>query len=208
MTTKEKMKMQMNSEFVRNMMKQRNAGTEDCMTSTELAREIGMPVTDMHDILIEKKVLCRKHRELRLTLKYQERGYEKYRSCFRYKKTGELKEIVYPVWTEKGQRMIKEKVNMERIVRILNQSGLQTRQYMDRKTGDQKVINSVVLKLTDGTDTFLGEITGERAVNCPKYDPQYIYKVQCSMVVREWNSQQTGEAMQATTIYVDKINMV
>ena len=30
---------------------------------------------------------------------------------------------------------------MERIVRILNQSGLQTRQYMDRKTGDQKVIN-------------------------------------------------------------------
>ncbi|MCR5039431.1 MAG: hypothetical protein K6A94_08865 [Bacteroidales bacterium] len=97
---------------------------------------------------------------------------------------------------------------MERIVRILNQSPLATRQYMDRKTGEQKVINSVTLKLTDGIDTFLGEITGERAVNCPKYDPQYIYSVQCSMVVREWNSQQTGEAMQATTIYVDKINMM
>jgi hypothetical protein len=26
-------------------------------------------------------------------------------------------------------------------------------------------------------------------------------------VVREWNSQQTGEAMQATTIYVDKISL-
>ena len=111
MTTKEKMTMQMNSEFVCNMMKQRNAGTQDCITSTELAREIGMPVTDMHDILIERKVLCRKHRELRLALKYQERGYEKYRSCFRYKKTGELKEIVYPVWTEKGQRMIKEMIS-------------------------------------------------------------------------------------------------
>ena len=97
---------------------------------------------------------------------------------------------------------------MERIVRILNQSPLATRQYMDRKTGEQKVINTVTLKLTDGIDTFLGEITGERAVNCPKYDPQYIYSVQCSMVVREWNSQQTGEAMQATTIYIDKINMV
>ena len=97
---------------------------------------------------------------------------------------------------------------MERIVRILNQSPLSTRQYMDRKTGDQKVINTVTLKLTDGIDTFLGEITGERAVNCPKYDPQYIYKVQCSMVVREWNSQQTGEAMQATTIYIDKICLV
>ena len=97
---------------------------------------------------------------------------------------------------------------MERIVRILNQSPLATRQYMDRKTGEQKVINSVTLKLTDGIDTFLGEITGERAVNCPKYDPQYIYSVQCSMVVREWNSQQTGEAMQATTIYIDRINMM
>ena len=97
---------------------------------------------------------------------------------------------------------------MEATVRILNQSPLATRQYMDRKTGEQKVINSVTLKLTDGIDTFLGEITGEMAVNCPKYDPQYLYKVQCSMMVREWNSQQTGEAMQATTIYVDKINLM
>ena len=96
---------------------------------------------------------------------------------------------------------------MEATVRILNQSPLVTRQYMDRKTGEQKVINSVTLRLTDGIDTFLGEITGERAVNCPKYEPQYLYQVQCSMVVREWNSQQTGEAMQATTIYVDKINL-
>lgn len=97
---------------------------------------------------------------------------------------------------------------MERIVRILNQSPLATRQYMDKKSGEQKVINSVTLKLSDGIDTFLGEITGEKAVNCPKYDPQYLYRVQCSMVVREWNSQQTGEAMQATTIYIDKINLV
>ena len=97
---------------------------------------------------------------------------------------------------------------MERIVRILNQSQLTTRQYLDRKTGEQKVINAVTLKLSDGIDTFLGEITGEKAVNCPMYDKNYFYRVQCSMVVREWNSQQTGEAMQATTIYIDKINLV
>ena len=109
----------------------------------------------------------------------------------------------------KGEgKMKKWKKQMERIVRILNQSGLTTRQYQDKKTGEQKVMNSVILKLTDGIDTFLGEITGERAVNCPKYDPQYIYRVQCSMMVREWNSQQTGEAMQATTIYIDKISVM
>ena len=62
---------------------------------------------------------------------------------------------------------------MEAIVRIVSQSDLITRQYIDKKTGE----------------------------------PQHQYKVQCSMVVREWNSQQTGEAMQATTIYVDKIGL-
>ena len=92
---------------------------------------------------------------------------------------------------------------MERTVRIMQQSPLVTRKYMDRKTGDEKVINSVTLKLTDGIDTL-----GERAVNCPQYDLTRLYQVQCSMVVREWNSQQTGEAMQATTIYVDKINLM
>ena len=97
---------------------------------------------------------------------------------------------------------------MERTVRILSQSPLVTHQYLDKKTGEQKVINTVTLRLTDGIDTFLGEITGERAINCPKYDPQYRYKVQCSMVVREWDSSQTGERMQATSIYIDKIGMV
>ena len=97
---------------------------------------------------------------------------------------------------------------MEATVRIISQSELITRKYNDKKSGEQKVINSVSLKLTDGIDSFLGEITGERAVNCPKFDLTHTYRVQCSMVVREWNSQQTGEAMQATTIYIDKINLV
>ena len=110
MNTKEKKMMQMNSEFVCNMLKQRNAGTQDCITSTDLAREIGIRVTDLNQFLIDREVLCRKHRELQLSLKYQGLGLAKRRSCFRYKKTGELKEIVYPVWTEKGQRLIKEMV--------------------------------------------------------------------------------------------------
>ena len=97
---------------------------------------------------------------------------------------------------------------MEKTVRILQQSGLNTREFMDKKSGEKRVMNSVLLKLTDGLDTFVGEITGEKAVNCPKYDPTRVYRVQCSLVVREWNSQHTGDAMQATTIYIDKINLV
>lgn len=96
---------------------------------------------------------------------------------------------------------------MEATVRVLQQSSLTSRQYQDRKTGENKVINSITVKLTDGLDTFIGEITGERAVNCPRFDLTRLYRVQCSMVVREWSSQQTGEPMQATTIYIDKINL-
>ena len=97
---------------------------------------------------------------------------------------------------------------MEKIVRILEQSALVTRTYPDKKTGEQKVMNAVTLKMADGFDTFLGEITGERAVNCPTYDKSHLYKVQCSMVVRNWTSQNSGEQMQATTIYVDKITIL
>jgi hypothetical protein len=97
---------------------------------------------------------------------------------------------------------------MEATVRIMSQSALVTRQYTDRKTGEQRVVNVLTLKLSDGINTFIGEITGERAVNCPKFDPQYLYRVQCSMVVRDWISQQSNEQMQATTIYIDRIAAV
>ena len=117
-------------------------------------------------------------------------------------------------WSYTGVRIIKEVANgfnrlrfMEKTVRILDQSALSTRKYTDKKTGQEKVMNAVTFKLTDGIDTFLGEVTGERAVNCPMYDKNYFYRVQCSMVVRDWLSQQTGEQMQATTIYIDKISM-
>lgn len=97
---------------------------------------------------------------------------------------------------------------MESTVRIISQSDLTSRQYTDRRTGEPKTTNYVTLKLSDGVDTFVGEITGERAASCPKYDPQRLYRVQCSMVVREWNARDTGEPMQATTIYIDKISMM
>ena len=58
---------------------------------------------------------------------------------------------------------------MEKTIRIIQQSELTQRQYPDKKTGEQKVLNVVMLKMTDGLDTFFGEINGERAVNCPRY---------------------------------------
>ena len=91
-------------------------------------------------------------------------------------------------------------------MRILNQSELTTRQYQDKTTGEQKVKHCVSLKLSNGIDTFYGVISGERAVNCPKFDQQYLYRVQFTMVAREWTSSQTGDPVLATTIHIDRIH--
>ena len=92
---------------------------------------------------------------------------------------------------------------MEKIVRIISQSPLASRQYKDGN-GNERVVNSVSFRLTDGVDEFVAEITGERAVNFPKLDYMHNYAVQCTMAVREWTSQQ-GEIQQSNKIYINRI---
>ena len=108
MTTEEKMIMQQTNEVVCNMIKKRNAGTQDCRNTSELARKIGIQTLDLNHFLLDVGVLYRERGtgELKLTVKYQGRGLSKNRSCFRYGRNGVLKEIVYPVWTEKGEDFI------------------------------------------------------------------------------------------------------
>ena len=112
MTTKEKMMMQPTQEYIRKMPHKRNEGTEDCILSSELASEFGISAPDLHRYLIDIGFLYRERptRELKVSKKHDGRGFAKYRSHFEYTKTGELKEIVYPVWTQKGQDYIKKRI--------------------------------------------------------------------------------------------------
>ena len=96
---------------------------------------------------------------------------------------------------------------MEKIVRIISQTGVVSRSYTDRRTGEQKTMNSRTFRLTDGVDTFMAEMTGEKAVNSPTLDTKQLYRVQCTMVTREWTSQ-SGETNVTTSIYLDKINVL
>ena len=96
---------------------------------------------------------------------------------------------------------------MEKIVRIISQTGVVSRSYTDRRTGEQKTMNSRTFRLTDGVDTFVAEMTGEKAVNSPTLDTKQLYRVQCTMVTREWTSQ-SGETNVTTSIYLDKINVL
>lgn len=114
MNTKEKMAVQPTNEVVAKMLKERNRGTEDCVTASEIAREIGMTAPLLNRTLIDLGVMKRTGGELKLTLKYQDMGYTKTRSTFKYSRQGQLKEIVYPVWTELGVAFLKKKLGIKK----------------------------------------------------------------------------------------------
>ena len=108
MTTEEKQMMQPTQEYIRKLQRKRNAGTEDCMLSSDLGREIGITALDLHHYLIDKGFLFRERKtyELKLCKDYAGLGYAKTRSHFRYNSKGDLVEMRYPVWTPKGQEYI------------------------------------------------------------------------------------------------------
>lgn len=115
--TKEEMKMmQPAQEYIRKLQKKRNAGTENCMLSSELAREMGITALDLHHFLIDVGFLFRERTtyELKLSKDYAGLGYAKTRSHFRYDKRGDLVETRFPVWTKKGQEFIKNLITGNR----------------------------------------------------------------------------------------------
>ena len=107
--TREEMKMmQPAQEYIRKLQKKRNAGTENCMLSSELA--------NLHHFLIDVGFLFRERTtyELKLSKDYAGLGYAMTRSHFRYDKRGDLVETRFPVWTEKGQEFIKNLITGNR----------------------------------------------------------------------------------------------
>ena len=116
MTTEEKRMMQPAQEYIRKLQRKRNAGTENCMLSSDLAREIGITALDLHHYLIDVGFLFRKRStyELKLCKRYAGLGYAKTRSHFRYNSKGDLVETRFPVWTMKGQEYIKNLITGNR----------------------------------------------------------------------------------------------
>ena len=109
MTTEEKRMMQPAQEYIRKLQHKRNAGTENCMLSSDLGRDMGITALDLHHYLIDVGFLFRERNtyELKLCKEYAGLGYAKTRSHFRYNSKGDLVETRFPVWTKKGQEYIK-----------------------------------------------------------------------------------------------------
>ena len=92
---------------------------------------------------------------------------------------------------------------MEKLVRIKSQGALQQRNWT-KQNGETVVISSVELTMTDGIDTFVGEVTDQQAIaiNQQPLDLNRMYGVRCRLDVREWKSQQSGETQHANSIRI------
>jgi len=108
MTDLEEKALKPSENIIAEMLEKRNKGTEDCVLTSDIAHEIGMNAPDLNSFLIDQKILERRNHRLRLTEKYADKGYTMFRSQFKYTCRGELKEIVYPVWTPKGVEFLRK----------------------------------------------------------------------------------------------------
>ena len=92
---------------------------------------------------------------------------------------------------------------MEKRVKIISQSELRTNNWTNNK-GENVVISSVQLEMTDGNDAFVAEVTDQKAIaiNNEPLSKEAEYAVQLKMVVRSWESEQTHQKGKSTTIKV------
>jgi single-stranded DNA-binding protein len=98
---------------------------------------------------------------------------------------------------------------MEKLVRIKSQGPLQQRNWTNQR-GETVVISSVELTMTDGIDTFIGEVTDQQAIAISKQplDQNRMYGVRCRLETRNWKSEKTGEQQHANSIKVVTITGV
>ena len=111
--TNEKLLLRSSQELICSMMKERNAGTEDCISTTDLARDIGIPREYIADYLVSIGLLHQVAHRKKATRKAIEHGFSMNRSRFEYDSKGRLKEIEFPVWTPEGVDYIKRKLRLK-----------------------------------------------------------------------------------------------
>ncbi len=89
-----------------------NSPTGDCLTVSDIAKEIGLEANDVNTFLKDIGVQVWKGGQFQLTPEYERRGLAKSRLFIYYSKDGKQKRRTYLVWTQKGVAFIKEKLKI------------------------------------------------------------------------------------------------
>ena len=88
-----------------------NKIADGCITTTDIAKVIGIETKDLNSFLKDRGVQRWKRGQYRLTENYEGRGLAQDRLFIYYGKDGKTKRSTYLVWTTKGAEMIEEMVN-------------------------------------------------------------------------------------------------
>ena len=88
----------------------------DCMTMTQVAKEVKMTVHELTQLLVEQKVIYKQSGQYMLYKDYAHKGYAKNRTFSYYDYAGNMRTTTYLVWTEEGRHFIHRLLKDEEIV--------------------------------------------------------------------------------------------
>ncbi len=85
-----------------------NQNADGCITTTDIARAMGMETHDLNSLLTDMHVQRWQRGQFRLTAEYEGRGLAQDRLFFYYSREGKQKSRTYLVWTDKGRELIEQ----------------------------------------------------------------------------------------------------
>lgn len=88
----------------------------NCMTTTQIAKELSMTVSDLTRLLEHQKVMYKQGEHWLLYADFARKGYAKSRTSSRRDLEGDLHTRTYLVWTEAGRRFIHRLCHDEEIM--------------------------------------------------------------------------------------------
>ena len=82
--------------------------SDDCMTMTQVAKELGMTCQELTNFLLDNRVIYAQSGQYMLYADYARMGYAKNRTHGYRNSKNEMRTHSYLVWTERGRRFIHE----------------------------------------------------------------------------------------------------
>ena len=87
-----------------------------CYTTTQIAKEMGMTVHDLTQLLLDRRVMYRQSGQYLLYADYARKGYARSRTHSHYDSEGLMRTRSYLVWTERGRKMLHRMAKTEEIM--------------------------------------------------------------------------------------------
>lgn len=99
--------LQRSDEIRRQQIEKENAPSDGCFTTSEIAKELGVTVKELNQMLVKEGVVYRRSGRYELSQQLEGNGYCKERSFHYFGLDGEKKERLYLVWTPEGVEYVK-----------------------------------------------------------------------------------------------------